>query len=180
MSLTVTEGGYNIDDTSGQFDLTTPAIHADLQADAVPQTVFGFIVEALRRRREAGTAPFTVMSCDNLQGNGDIDHRAVVAFAAAKDRALGEWISEHVPFPNSMVDRITPATTNADRDLARALGRPDAWPVVSEQFSQWILEDTFATGRPPLELVGVQLVEDVRPYEKLKLRLLNGGHPAPA
>lgn len=179
VSLTVTEGGYNINDATGEFDLSSPAVASDLASGATPTTVFGFVVEALERRRRAGTPPFTIMSCDNLQNNGDVARRAFVTFARARDAELGAWIDENVAFPNSMVDRITPATSDEHRALVRAeYGIDDAWPVVCEDFSQWVLEDRFTMGRPPLEDVGVQVVDDVRPYEKLKLRMLNGAHQA--
>ncbi|QOR71905.1 mannitol dehydrogenase family protein [Ruania alkalisoli] len=179
VSLTVTEGGYNVHPVTGEFDLTDPAVRADLAPEATPSTSFGYVVEALRRRRENGTAPFTVMSCDNIQGNGEVAHRMFSAFARAKDADLADWIESRVPFPNSMVDRITPVTTDADRTLvADELGIDDAWPVVTEPFSQWVLEDRFAAGRPPYEEAGVQVVEDVEPYEMMKLRLLNASHQA--
>ncbi|WP_159622761.1 mannitol dehydrogenase family protein [Ruania rhizosphaerae] len=179
VSLTVTEGGYNVHPVTGEFDLTNAAVRADLAPEATPSTSFGYVVEALRRRRENGTAPFTVMSCDNIQGNGEVAHRMFSAFARAKDAELADWIESHVPFPNSMVDRITPVTTDADRTLvADELGIGDAWPVVTEPFTQWVLEDRFAAGRPSYEDAGVQVVEDVEPYELMKLRLLNASHQA--
>ena len=177
VSLTVTEGGYNVNQVTGEFDLTNPAVRADLEPGAVPRTSFGYVIEALRRRREAGTPPFTVMSCDNIQGNGHNAQRMFGAFARAKDPDLAAWIDAQVPFPNSMVDRITPVTTDADRALvAERFGLEDAWPVVTEPFTQWALEDHFADGRPPYEEVGVQVVDDVTPYELMKLRLLNVSH----
>ncbi|HLR27624.1 MAG TPA: mannitol dehydrogenase family protein [Ruania sp.] len=177
VSLTVTEGGYNVNQVTGQFDFDNPAVRADLEPGATPSTHFGYVIEALRRRRERGTPPFTVMSCDNIQGNGDNAHRMFGAFARAKDPELADWIDTHVPFPNCMVDRITPVTTDDDRDLVRSsFGIEDQWPVVTEPFTQWVLEDEFATGRPPYEDVGVQLVQDVTPYELMKLRLLNVSH----
>jgi mannitol 2-dehydrogenase len=179
VSLTITEGGYNIDDLTQQFDPDDPGVVGDLVAGAIPRTVFGIVVEALRRRRERGLAPFTVMSCDNLPGNGDVSRVAFAAFAHLRDPALGEWVLNDVAFPNSMVDRITPVATDADRaDVTMRFGIDDRVPVVCEPFAQWVLEDTFADGRPPYELVGVQLVEDVAPYELMKLRLLNAGHQA--
>src|SRR5699024_2899696 len=177
VSLTVTEGGYNVNQVTGQFDFDNPAVRAELEPGATPSTHFGYVIEALRRRRERGTPPFTVMSCDNIQGNGDNAHRMFGAFARAKDPELADWIDTHVPFPNCMVDRITPVTTDDDRDLVRSsFGIEDQWPVVTEPFTQWVLEDEFATGRPPYEDVGVQLVQDVTPYELMKLRLLNVSH----
>ena len=177
VSLTVTEGGYNINQSTGEFLLDTPAIAADLVDGARPGTVFGLITEALRLRREAGTASFTVMSCDNLQDNGRIAERAILTFARAKDADLAGWIEQHTRFPNSMVDRITPVTTDEDREEAAKLtGHDDDWPVVCEPFFQWVLEDSFGDGRPPYELTRVQLVDDVEPYELMKLRLLNASH----
>jgi len=177
VSLTVTEGGYNVNQVTGEFDLTNLAVRADLEPGAVPTTSFGYVIEALRRRRAAGTAPFTVMSCDNIQGNGDNARRMFGAFARAKDPDLADWIEAEVPFPNCMVDRITPVTTDADRELvAERFGIEDAWPVVTEPFTQWVLEDDFVSGRPPYEQAGVQVVEDVTPYELMKLRLLNVSH----
>lgn len=182
VSLTVTEGGYNISQSTGEFLIDAPEIVADLAETAAPRTVFGLIVEALRRRRDAGTEPFTVMSCDNLQDNGRIAERAILAFATAKDPELAAWIDQHVAFPCSMVDRITPATTDGDRvEAAELTGLEDGWPVVCEPFFQWVLEDHFGPGgRPPYERTRVQLVDDVSPYEMMKLRLLNGSHQAVA
>ena len=179
VSLTVTEGGYNISDVTGEFDPDNEDVAHDLEAGATPRTTFGLVTEALARRRERGLGPFTVMSCDNLQGNGERAHYAFTTFARLRDPELGEWIEEHVTFPNSMVDRITPATTDADRDAVRErFGIDDRWPVVCEPFIQWVLEDKFCAGRPAYEDVGVQVVDDVEPYELMKLRLLNASHQA--
>ena len=177
VSLTVTEGGYNIDDATGAFRAEPDGARHDAAHPHEPSTAFGYIVEALRRRREAGIIPFTVMSCDNLPGNGRIARTAVVGQAAMSDPALATWIDEHVSFPNCMVDRITPQTTPEDiAEVRSELGIEDAWPVVCEPFTQWVLEDDFPAGRPPFERVGVQMVEDVVPYELMKLRLLNASH----
>nr|BFF21382.1 hypothetical protein GCM10025730_49030 [Promicromonospora thailandica] len=179
MSLTITEGGYNFDQVTGEFDVTAPAVVADARPGAVPTTVFGYVVEALARRRARGVPPFTVMSCDNVQGNGAKARAVFAAFAALRDPELGAWVHNAVAFPNSMVDRITPVTTDADRALVRdRFGVEDRWPVVAEPFFQWVLEDDFPQGRPPLEHAGVQLVADVEPYELMKLRLLNVSHQA--
>ncbi|MFR9801420.1 mannitol dehydrogenase family protein [Pseudonocardia sp. RS010] len=179
VSLTITEGGYNIDQVTGEFAEDTPEIRADLQPGAAPTTVFGLVIEALARRRERGLPAFTIMSCDNIQGNGDTAARTFAAFARLRDPELGTWVEEHVGFPNSMVDRITPATGAEDAArLADEFGLADGWPVVCEPFTQWVLEDHFSAGRPPFEDVGVQLVEDVVPYELMKLRLLNASHQA--
>jgi mannitol 2-dehydrogenase len=177
VSLTVTEGGYNFHHITGEFDADNPDVVHDLQPGAVPRTTFGLITAALARRRQRGLAPFTVMSCDNIQGNGNVARKMFTAFAALKDPELGAWVRRNVPFPNSMVDRITPATTADDRLAAsREYGVDDAWPVVCEPFEQWVLEDHFSLGRPPFEDAGVQLVTDVEPYELMKLRLLNASH----
>ncbi len=179
VSMTVTEGGYSVNDATGEFDATGADTVADLEEGAVPRTVFGLIAEGLRRRRDRGIAPFTVMSCDNIQGNGDVARTALTSFARLKDPVLGRWIAENVAFPNSMVDRITPATTAASiAEIADSYGIEDEWPVVSEAFEQWVLEDDFPLGRPDFAGVGVQLVDDVEPYELMKLRLLNASHQA--
>jgi mannitol 2-dehydrogenase len=177
VSLTVTEGGYNASAVTGEFDGSHPGVVADLQPGAALSTAFGLVTEALVRRRERGLSPFTVVSCDNIPGNGDLARSSFAAFAALRDPELGEWVAAEVPFPNSMVDRITPVTTADDRaELAERFGVDDAWPVVCEPWTQWVMEDSFACGRPPLEDAGVQLVDDVAPYELMKLRLLNAGH----
>ncbi len=182
VSLTITEGGYGIDDATGAFDPQDEATLADLAGfggDAPPRSALGYLVTALARRRRAQVPPFTVMSCDNIQGNGDVARTAVTGFAERVDAELGAWVGENVSFPSSMVDRITPVTTNETRALVKdRFGIEDRWPVRSEAFEQWVLEDDFALGRPPWETVGVQLVEDVEPYELMKLRLLNASHQA--
>jgi mannitol 2-dehydrogenase len=179
VSLTITEGGYNIDEATGTFDATAPAVAADLRSGAPPRSVFGLVTRALDQRRRAGTAPFTVVSCDNIPANGEVARKAFASFARLTDPDLGRWIEATVRFPSSMVDRITPATTDDDRtELARRFGVDDGWPVVCEPFTQWVLEDSFTGDRPPLEKVGVQIVGDIDPYESMKLRLLNGSHQA--
>lgn len=165
VSLTVTEGVYNIDLVSRKFDADNPAVAADLQPDAVPRTVFGLITEGLARRRHRGVPAFTIISCDNIQGNGHLAQRVFTTFARLRDPELGEWVAERVRFPNSMVDRITPVTTDADKAMiATRYGIDNGWPVLSEPFAQWALQDDFAADRPPLEDVGSQLVPDVEPY----------------
>jgi mannitol 2-dehydrogenase len=177
VSLTVTEGGYSIDQITGDF-VPSGDVAADVEG-GVPRTTFGFVTEALRRRRSRGVEPFTVMSCDNLQGNGHLSRRAFTAFASLRDPELGAWVAQEVRFPNSMVDRITPVTTDEDRaEVRERFGVDDRWPVVCEPFTQWVLEDSFSLGRPPYEDAGVQVVEDVEPYELMKLRLLNASHQA--
>lgn len=181
VSMTITEGGYNVHRATGEFDAAGAGIREDLVAPGEPRTVFGLVVEALRLRRERGIEPFTVMSCDNIPGNGEVARRAFTAFAALRDAELAEWISEKVAFPSSMVDRITPVTLSADIDELRdRFGVVDDWPVVAEPWEQWVLEDRFPGGRPAYETVGVQMVEDVTPYELMKLRLLNCTHQAMA
>jgi mannitol 2-dehydrogenase len=179
VSLTVTEGGYNIDPVTGEFDAGNDAVLADARRDAPPTTMFGIVVEALARRRARGVPAFAVVSCDNVQGNGHVAQRAFTGFARLRDADLAAWITDNVVFPNSMVDRITPQTTDEDRaELARRFGIEDRWPVLCEPFTQWVLEDSFDGARPPLEDVGVQLVDDVEPYELMKLRMLNASHQA--
>jgi mannitol 2-dehydrogenase len=179
VSLTITEGGYLVNQSTGEFDAQDRSIRNDLAEGAVPTTAFGFLVEALSRRRAAGVEPFTVMSCDNIAGNGEVAHKMLGAFARLKDPELAGWIEQSVTFPNSMVDRITPVTTDHDRELlSEQFGVEDGWPVVCEPFTQWALEDRFPGGRPPYDRAGVQLVPDVTPYEMMKLRLLNSSHQA--
>lgn len=177
VSLTVTEGGYYIDPASQSFDPMHPDIVADARAPEAPSTAFGLILAGLKRRRDAGIAPFTVMSCDNIPGNGHVTENAIVGLAQLSDPGLAAWVAEHVAFPNGMVDRITPATSQRERDALEAqFGIVDAWPVFCEEFKQWVLEDDFPAGRPALEAVGVQFVDDVAPFEFMKIRILNGGH----
>jgi mannitol 2-dehydrogenase len=179
VSLTVTEGGYNFHHVTGEFNVDNPDVQHDLADGAVPKTSFGLVTEALARRKARGIAPFTVMSCDNIQGNGDVAKAMFTAYARRKNAGLGDWMISHVKFPNSMVDRITPVTTDADRDeVKQRFGIDDAWPVVCEPFTQWVLEDHFNQGRPSFEDVGVQIVDEVMPYELMKLRLLNASHQA--
>ncbi|MCQ0989139.1 mannitol dehydrogenase family protein [Jiella marina] len=176
VSLTVTEGGYFID-SDGVFDPSHPAIAADGHNPAEPKTVFGLIAAGLKRRRAAGTIPFTVMSCDNIPHNGKVARAAVVGTARLSDPELADWIDSNVAFPSGMVDRITPATGKREIDICRdTYGIDDSWPVFCEEFKQWVLEDDFPAGRPALDKVGVQFVPDVSPYETMKIRILNGGH----
>ena len=181
VSLTVTEGGYFIDEGTRQFIPEHPEIQHDLSHPDRPTTSIGYMAAALDRRRRRGLPPFTLMSCDNLQGNGDVLKEVMLAFAEMKDKALGKWLSEHAAFPNSMVDRITPATTAEDvRSFPTTYGFEDAWPVMTESFKQWVIEDHFCNGRPSWEKVGAEIVTDVAPYELMKMRLLNGSHLAMA
>ncbi len=177
VSLTITEGGYYIDPASQSFDPAHPDIIHDAAHFDAPKTAFGLILAGLVKRREAGIAPFTVMSCDNIPGNGHVTENAVAGLAALIDPALAQWVKSSVAFPNGMVDRITPATSPREKQLlADNFGIDDAWPVFCESFTQWVLEDNFPAGRPALEKVGVQFVPDVAPYEHMKIRILNGGH----
>lgn len=179
VSLTITEGGYYISPATQHFDPTHPDIVWDAAHIEAPRTAFGLIVAGLARRKAAGTAPFTVMSCDNIPGNGHVTENAVAGLAELADPALAAWIREHVAFPNSMVDRITPATSDRERTILRdTLGIEDNWPVFCEEFKQWVVEDKFPAGRPALETVGVTFTDDVAPYELMKIRILNGGHAA--
>lgn len=177
VSMTVTEGGYYVDAKTGGFDGNHPDIAGDIADPAHPKTVFGIIIEALMRRRAAGLPPFTVMSCDNLPENGRVARNAVLGLAAGRTDDARDWIADNVAFPCGMVDCITPATGPREIALvADRFGLDDAAPVVCEPFRQWVLEDHFPQGRPALETVGVEFVEDVAPYELMKLRILNGGH----
>jgi len=177
VSLTITEKGYGIDPKTGGLDQSNPAIAADLSAPAKPQGAIGFIVEALRLRREKGLMPFTVLCCDNLPSNGKMVRRLALDFAEAVHPGLKAHIASDVPFPSTMVDRITPASTEKTFADARAMiGCEDKAAVETEPFSQWIIEDDFVAGRPEWEAGGALFVRDVAPYEKMKLRMLNGTH----
>lgn len=177
VSLTVTEKGYFLDLATGTLQMQTPAIAADIAHPAAPKTALGLIVEALRLRRAAGIAPFTVMSCDNLPQNGRLAKAAVLAFAHALNPELADWIAAEVAFPCTMVDRITPATTDADREhIAAAIGLKDAWPVVTETFCQWVIEDHFTLGRPDWAAAGAIFSDEIEAWENMKLQCLNGAH----
>ena len=177
VSLTVTEGGYFVNPATGVFDPTAPEIVADANDPAYPATAFGAIVAALKQRKSARFKPFTVMSCDNLPGNGTVAKAAVVGLARLSDPALAEWIEQNVAFPNGMVDRITPATGPRERSMAAAFGlSDDPVPVTCEPFRQWVLEDNFPAGRPAWEKVGVTFTDQVHAFETMKIRILNGGH----
>ena len=177
VSLTVTEKGYCHDPATGRLDPKHPDIVHDLANPESPVSAPGMIVRAIELRRNAGLEPLTVMSCDNLPSNGKTTGRIVTGFAALRSADLAAYIEEHVAFPSTMVDRIVPATTDADREAIRAAaGYDDAWPIMTEPFTQWVIEDKFASGRPAFELAGTQMVEDVEPFELMKLRMLNGSH----
>ncbi len=177
VSLTVTEGGYYINAATGQFDPTHPDIVADGKSPGKPATAFGAIVAALKTRKATGIPPFTVMSCDNLPGNGHVTEAAVIGTARLSDPAFADWIKANVAFPNGMVDRITPATGPRERAMAATFGlADDPVPVTCEPFRQWVVEDNFPQGRPALEKVGVTFTPHVHAYEMMKIRILNGGH----
>lgn len=177
LTLTITEGGYNLDKSTGDFILTDENVAYDLAHPHTPKTVFGFVAEGLRRRAQAGNGPITILSCDNLQHNGNTAKKAFVSFIAAQDKELAEWVSGNVTFPNSMVDRITPATTPEDIErLNQKNGTNDGAPVYCEDFVQWVIEDNFIAGRPAWERVGVEFTNDVTAYENMKLSLLNASH----
>lgn len=179
VSLTITEGGYYVDAKTDGFDAAHPDMAHDAANPDAPRSVFGMILSALRRRRDKGTPPFTVMSCDNLPENGHVCGRTVKGLAQLSDPDLAQWIESNVAFPNSMVDCITPATSDRERALVSdRFGITDAAPVVCEPYRQWVLEDNFPQGRPPLEQVGADFVADVSRHELMKLRILNGGHAA--
>lgn len=176
VSLTITEGGYNVDQATGEFRLDTPDVREEL-ASGFPRTVFGYIVAALRRRRDAGLSPFTVMSCDNLPRNGDTTRRCVMSFARAVDPALADWIDANGAFPNSMVDRIAPQVPEGERRrLAVATGIDDLVPATCETYTSWVIEDRFCAGRPQLELAGVVFSDEVPAYVAVKGRLSNAAH----
>ncbi|WP_282166759.1 mannitol dehydrogenase family protein [Shewanella japonica] len=177
VSLTITEGGYNFNPATGEFDLTNPDIIHDLANIDTPITTFGFLTAALKARMENGIAPFTVQSCDNIQHNGVVTKQMLLAFIEQYDAKLYEWVDKKVSFPNAMVDRITPVTTDTDMQyLANTVGIIDQWPITCESFTQWVIEDDFCNGRPNWDQAGAQFVSDVTPYEKMKIRLLNAGH----
>jgi mannitol 2-dehydrogenase len=177
VSLTVTEGGYMINPATGKFDPSHPALQRDASKPDDPMSVFGLILHGLRVRKAAGIAPFTVMSCDNVPHNGVVTRNAVAGLAQLTDEKLAQWVEASVAFPNAMVDRITPATTDRERQFTtEQFGIEDSWPVFCEEFKQWVVEDHFPSGRPAFEKVGAQFVPDVTPFEYMKIRILNGGH----
>ena len=176
VALTVTEGGYYLDPETKGFDRTHSDIVHDSDNPDRPFTAFGAMVAALRQRRDAGIGAFTGMSCDNLQGNGDILRQTVVGLARLSDPELADWIDENCAFPNSMVDCIVPATGPKERELVRGFGIEDDVPVTHENFRQWVIEDVFCAGRPQWDKVGATFTEHVHDFEKMKIRILNGGH----
>ncbi|MFW5641606.1 MAG: mannitol dehydrogenase family protein, partial [Roseicyclus sp.] len=179
VSLTVTEKGYCLDPATGRLDAAHPDITHDIAQPARPRSAPGLILAALALRRERGHAPFTVLPCDNLPANGRLMRGVLADLARARDPSLAGWIEAHVPCPSTMVDRITPATTEADRATLREIaGRDDPGLVVHEPFGQWVIEEVFPTGRPAWERAGAQMVRSVGPFETMKLRCLNGTHSA--
>ena len=176
VSLTVTEGGYYIDSSSRRFEATHPDILHDAANPDAPRTAFGAIVAALRRRRDAGIQAFTCLSCDNLQGNGAVLRQSVLELARLLDPGLAEWIGKNSGFPNSMVDCIVPATGKRELAMVQEFGVDDAAPVTHENFRQWVIEDDFPASRPDWEKVGATFSDNVRAFEAMKIRILNGGH----
>jgi fructuronate reductase/mannitol 2-dehydrogenase len=180
VTLTITGEGYNLD-SDGEFRVDEAAVRRDAQALESPRTWFGYVVAALARRRAEGMGGLTVLSCDNLANSGAAAETAVVSFARTVDETLARWVERNVSFPQSMVDRITPSSDEGTSRLVQSrFGVVDRAPVLTEPFKQWVVEDDFASGRPPLEDVGVQFVSDVAPYKLMKSRLLNGTHSAMA
>lgn len=181
VTLTITEGGYNINPCTNDFDILNKTVQDDLKNQTAPKSVFGIVIEALKRRKERGMNGFTILSCDNLQENGRMAKKAFLGYAKGVNQELADWVLENVTFPNSMVDRITPVTTDDDRKhVTEKIKQIDDWPVVCEDFIHWVIEDNFVDGkRPPFEShPAVQLVKDVEPYELMKLRIINAGHQA--
>lgn len=177
VSLTVTEKGYCIDPATGKLDTNNERIVHDLQNPAEPHSVPGILVEALNRRRERGLRPFTVLSCDNIPDNGHVVRNAVIGMAEKRNQELADWVREHVTFPGTMVDRIVPAaTTESLQEITDTLGVEDPCGISGEPFIQWVIEDNFVAGRPAWEEAGVEMVNDVMPWEQMKLRMLNGSH----
>ncbi|RPD97958.1 mannitol dehydrogenase family protein [Aureibaculum marinum] len=177
ITLTITEGGYNYNEATRSFDFTNPQIQYDLNHPKTPKTIFGYLTQALKLRKERGVKGCTIQSCDNIQGNGHMTKKMLLSYVQKAEPELTSWIELNVSFPNSMVDRITPATSTTDiSNLKEISGIEDAWPVVCEPFKQWVIEDNFSAGRPAWQTVGAQFVQDVVPYEKMKLSLLNAGH----
>ncbi|WP_157610194.1 mannitol dehydrogenase family protein [Variovorax sp. Root434] len=179
VTLTITEKGYHHDPATGALRLDDASIVHDLAHPKAPRTMPGFVVHALNLRRQRGLPPVTLLSCDNLPANGDTLRGIVLAFAQQVDEALHSWIDAHCSFPNSMVDRIVPRTTDADCErISARLGAEDAWPVIGEPFLEWVVEDRFANGRPDWAAGGARFVEHAEPFERLKLRMVNGSHSA--
>ncbi|BBZ41352.1 mannitol dehydrogenase [Mycobacterium conspicuum] len=183
VSLTITGNGYFLNPVTDEFDADHPDVRADVLASPSASgnyaTAWGYLADALDRRRRAGFAPFTVLCCDNIPGDTEPARTALVSFAALKDPRLARWIDTHVAFPSTMVDRITPQTSESEcRFVEQTFGVADKWPVVTEPYRQWVIEDAFSNGRPPLDEVGAEFVADVSDHKLIKTRLLNGTHIA--
>ncbi|CAK2971706.1 D-mannonate oxidoreductase [Vibrio crassostreae] len=177
VSMTITEKGYCADPATGKLDKNNPLVIADLANPSEPKSALGYIVQALKIRRERGLTPFTVMSCDNVQENGHVAKAAIIEFAQLLDPELRDWIETNVTFPCTMVDRIVPAATEETlTEIADLLGCEDPCGIACEPFRQWVIEDNFVAGRPDWNVAGAEFVEDVVPYEEMKLRMLNGSH----
>ncbi|MCB4799043.1 mannitol dehydrogenase family protein [Neotamlana laminarinivorans] len=177
ITLTITEGGYNFNEATGEFIIDNPSIQYDLKNPTTPKTIFGYLTESLKLRKENNIQGVTIQSCDNIQGNGHVTKKMLLSYMQHAEPELIPWVEANVSFPNSMVDRITPATVASDIiTLKETTGIMDEWPVVCEPFKQWVIEDEFVAGRPAWENAGAQFVTDVVPYEKMKLTLLNAGH----
>jgi len=177
VSLTITEKGYCIDPATGKLDTQNARILHDLENPTEPHSAPGILVEALHRRRERGLTPFTVLSCDNIPDNGHVVKNAVLGMAEKRSPELAKWIETHVSFPGTMVDRIVPAATEVSlAEITQELGVEDPCAISCEPFIQWVIEDNFVAGRPEWEIAGVQMVQDVLPWEQMKLRMLNGSH----
>lgn len=177
ISLTITEGGYNLNEATGEFDFSNPVIVEDMKNPMSPKTVFGYLAQAMKLRMQRGIGGCTIQSCDNIQGNGDVAKKSLLNYVEKAEPELVEWIQKNVSFPNAMVDRITPVTVAQDIEILKEeFLVDDQWPVVCEPFIQWVIEDNYTNGRPAWEKVGVQFVENVVPFENMKLRLLNAGH----
>ncbi|UUM32383.1 mannitol dehydrogenase family protein [Vibrio japonicus] len=177
VSMTITEKGYCADPATGTLDKNNPLVLADLQTPETPKSALGYIVQALKLRRDRGLAPFTVMSCDNVQENGHVAKAAILEFAQLSDPDFRDWIETHVTFPCTMVDRIVPAATPETlAEISTLLGCEDPCGIACEPFRQWVIEDNFVAGRPEWDVAGAEFVEDVVPYEEMKLRMLNGSH----
>ncbi len=177
VTLTVTEKGYCFDPVTGGLNQHHPDIRKDLEDSRHPSTAIGFLTRALADRKNAGARPFSVLSCDNLPENGRLLKRVVLDFAGLIDDKLSQWIDGNVAFPCSMVDRIVPATTEEERQFVEAeIGLRDEAAVLTEPFCQWVVEDEFSAGRPAWDKAGVVFSSEVKKYETMKLRLLNGSH----
>lgn len=177
ITLTIAEDGYHLNEITGEFDMNQALIAEDLKNPLSPNTVFGYLTQALKLRQHRDIGGCTIISCDNIPSNGTTIKNSLFKYLEKAEPELLDWVDQHITFPNTMVDRITPVTRIEDLSyLKNDLQTEDQWPVVCEPFSQWIIEDNFATQRPQWDKVGVQFTQDISPYENMKLRLLNAGH----